>query len=101
MSSASESEEHKPHFRYLENPGATWRNLPVVQMPVGGDFVVFSIDPVASVAHLDKVARRAARQLRTRRHVGLVMMVRCSCSPELPVVYNFSRWKAWPWKTSP
>ena len=60
----------------MENPEAYMRDLPVVQIPVAGDFVVFSIDPVASVAHLDKVARRAAKKVRTGRYVGLVMMVR-------------------------
>ena len=69
-------EQLQPRFRYLDNPEAYQRDMPLAQIPGIGDFVVFAIDPVASVAHLDKVARQAARKIKTRRHVGLVMMVR-------------------------
>ena len=70
------AEQSQPRFRYMGNPGAYKRDLPTAQIPGIGDFVVFAIDPVASVAHLDKVARQAARKIKTRRHVGLIMMVR-------------------------
>ena len=70
------AEQQRPRFRYMDNPEAYRRDMPVAQIPGIGDFVVFAIDPVASVAHLDKVARQAAGKIKTRRHVGLVMMVR-------------------------
>ena len=60
-----------PQFRYLseDRPGPTtfWPGL--------GDFVVLTVDPVASVSHLDVVAKRAARKLPKRRFVALTMTV--------------------------
>ncbi|VDB88603.1 unnamed protein product [Peniophora sp. CBMAI 1063] len=38
-----------------------------------GDFVVLSVDPVASVAHLDNIARRAARKLPVHTFLALTM----------------------------
>ena len=80
MTSASEIVDSEPTYRYLPSPEEQLipRNVPTAWMPLLGDFVVFSIDPVASVAHLDKVARQAAKKIRTHRHVGLIIMVR-SC----------------------
>ncbi|KZV75930.1 hypothetical protein PENSPDRAFT_646734 [Peniophora sp. CONT] len=56
-------------FRYPagehSNPTAYW--------PSFGDFVILTVDPVASVAHLDKVARRAARKLPKQRFVALTI----------------------------
>ncbi|KZV75956.1 hypothetical protein PENSPDRAFT_599274, partial [Peniophora sp. CONT] len=48
------------------------RNLPRKCTSIG-DFVVLSIDPVASVAHLDKVAQRAARKLPVQKFVAVTM----------------------------
>ncbi|VDB91445.1 unnamed protein product [Peniophora sp. CBMAI 1063] len=71
------ADELKPVYRYLPSADKLIikRHVPTAVMPLVGDFVVFSIDPVASVAHLDKVARQAAKKIRTHRHVGLVMMM--------------------------
>ncbi|KZV65604.1 hypothetical protein PENSPDRAFT_124991 [Peniophora sp. CONT] len=73
MSELPPAEDPMPHFKYMENPGAYMRDIPIAQIPGAGDFVVLSIDPVASVAHLDDVARKAAKRLRTRRYVGLIL----------------------------
>ena len=80
MSDAPVADEQQPVYRYLPSPEEQLipRNVPTAWMPLLGDFVVFSVDPVASVAHLDKVARQAAKKIRTHRHVGLIIMVR-SC----------------------
>lgn len=79
MSELAPADDPKPRFKYMENPGAYMRDIPVAQIPGVGDFVVLSIDPVASVAHLDDVARKAAKRLRTRRYVGLILQVRRVC----------------------
>ncbi|VDB91450.1 unnamed protein product [Peniophora sp. CBMAI 1063] len=75
----------KPRFRYMEDPRTYRRNFPVAQYPGIGDFVVFAIDPVASVAHLDKVARRAAKKIQTSLHVGLIMMMNGLPIENIPV----------------
>ncbi|VDB96076.1 unnamed protein product [Peniophora sp. CBMAI 1063] len=49
------------------------RPTPTTCWPGIGDFVVLSIDPVASVAHLDKIARRAARKLPRHTFLALTM----------------------------
>lgn len=87
MSDAPAVGQPKPTYKYLPSPekGITNRHVPTAAMPLLGDFVVFSIDPVASVAHLDKTARQAARKIRTRRHVGIIMMVRLAIVCELHV----------------
>ncbi|KZV69652.1 hypothetical protein PENSPDRAFT_471295 [Peniophora sp. CONT] len=79
MSELPSADVPVPRFKYMENPGAYMRDIPVAQIPGAGDFVVLSIDPVASVAHLDEVARQAAKRLRRRRYVGLIMLVRRVC----------------------
>ncbi|KZV75927.1 hypothetical protein PENSPDRAFT_731411 [Peniophora sp. CONT] len=56
-------------YRYFTKP----KPMPTVCWPGIGNFVVFSIDPVASVAHLDKIARRAARKIPVHRFVALTM----------------------------
>ncbi|KZV69656.1 hypothetical protein PENSPDRAFT_686164 [Peniophora sp. CONT] len=77
----------EPTFRYLPSSEKQFvkRNVPINAMPYIGDFVVFSVDPVASVAHLDEAAREAARQIRTYRHIGLVMMEKYSPMDDSPV----------------
>ncbi|VDB96075.1 unnamed protein product [Peniophora sp. CBMAI 1063] len=57
-------------FRYL--PKDQWP-APIVHFPNLGDFIVLTVDPLASVAHLDEAARVAARALPRRRFVALVM----------------------------
>ncbi|VDB88602.1 unnamed protein product [Peniophora sp. CBMAI 1063] len=61
-----------PQFRYL--PKDQWP-APIVHFPNLGDFVVLTVDPVASVAHLDEAAKHAARALPRQRFVALVMEV--------------------------
>ena len=65
-------------WKYLENPAAPeWlRSRPEVAFPNLGDFAVLSIDPVASVGHLDAIAKRSAALLPIRRYVVLVFSVR-------------------------
>ncbi|KZV74627.1 hypothetical protein PENSPDRAFT_185675 [Peniophora sp. CONT] len=60
-----------PRFKYLPE-GRPW---PTAYWPGIGDFIVITIDPVASVGHLDKVARRAARKLPKHRFVALAMSI--------------------------
>ncbi|VDB96074.1 unnamed protein product [Peniophora sp. CBMAI 1063] len=58
-----------PRFRYLFDRGSP----PTAFWPCLGDFVVLTIDPVASVGHLDVAAKRAARKIPRHRFVALVM----------------------------
>ncbi|KZV69638.1 hypothetical protein PENSPDRAFT_686150 [Peniophora sp. CONT] len=61
-------------WKYLENPTAPeWTRGPRDSLPYPnlGDFTVLSIDPVASVGHLDQIARQAASSLPIRRYVAL------------------------------
>lgn len=71
-----DSQKKLPPFKYLSDPHAWRRSQAVTGLPSVGDFVVCSIDPVASVAHLDKVAQQAARKLHSRRYVAFIMAVR-------------------------
>lgn len=64
-----------PAFKYLEHPKSWFRNTPKRYMPTEGDIVVFSVDPEASVAHLDRKARRAARKIATQKYVAVVHLV--------------------------
>ena len=41
-------------------------------MPFPGDFVVVSMNPLLSVAHLDSLAREEAAALQTGKYVALV-----------------------------
>lgn len=59
-------------YRYFAKP----KPVSTVCWPGIGDFIVFSIDPVASVAHLDKIARRAARKIPVHKFVALTTSVR-------------------------
>ncbi|VDB88605.1 unnamed protein product [Peniophora sp. CBMAI 1063] len=45
--------------------------------PRYGDFFVFTVDPVASVAHLDRRAVRAARSLPRQQFVALAVSLEC------------------------
>ncbi|KZV62003.1 hypothetical protein PENSPDRAFT_692902 [Peniophora sp. CONT] len=61
-------------WKYLEHPDADeWLRGPleIHNYPNLGDFVVLSIDPVATVAHLDAQARRAAQRIPARQYVAL------------------------------
>ena len=102
MTGASEIVDSKPTYRYLPSPEEQLipRNVPTTWMPALGDFVVFSVDPVASVAHLDKVARQAAKKIRTHRHVGLIIMVR-SCRSLMTAFHSkrCCRWRGSQWTT--
>ncbi|KZV69684.1 hypothetical protein PENSPDRAFT_753203 [Peniophora sp. CONT] len=63
-------------WKYLENPAADeWTRGPkeIHNFPNLGDFVVLSIDPVASVRHLDDVAKQAAKQIPRRKYVALTL----------------------------
>ncbi|VDB91442.1 unnamed protein product [Peniophora sp. CBMAI 1063] len=93
MPDAPAVDDAKPVFRYLPSPEEQLlpRTHTTAWMPLLGDFVVFSIDPVASVAHLDKVARHAAKKIQTHRHVGLVIMVEGIPMDDVPVnAFNFA-----------
>lgn len=68
----SEAPQQMHQYKYLTRPRPTSTTC----WPGIGDFVVLSIDPVASVAHLDKVAKRAARALPVHKFVALTMTVR-------------------------
>ena len=76
MSGTEAVDKSLPPFRYLPNPEAALRDISRVVWPIQGDFVVFSIDPVASAAHLDKIARRAARRIPVHKFVALTTSVR-------------------------
>ncbi|VDC07828.1 unnamed protein product [Peniophora sp. CBMAI 1063] len=70
-------------WKYLEHPDAKeWKRGPleVHDYPNLGDFVVLSIDAIASVAHLDIAAKQAARQLPRRKYVAL-----CHQTTGLPI----------------
>ncbi|KZV69660.1 hypothetical protein PENSPDRAFT_725887 [Peniophora sp. CONT] len=62
-----------PTFKHLSDPHAYHRYKDIERIPAVGDFVVCSIDPVASVAHLDELARQAACKLRPQRYIAFVM----------------------------
>ncbi|VDB91440.1 unnamed protein product [Peniophora sp. CBMAI 1063] len=62
-----------PTFKHLPDPHAYHRFKDINTLPAIGDFVICSIDAVASVAHLDKEARQAAQELRPRRYIAFVM----------------------------
>lgn len=46
-------------------------------MPFGGDFVVLSLNPMLSTAHLDDLARKEASELRVGRYIAFVSRVVC------------------------
>ncbi|KZV62005.1 hypothetical protein PENSPDRAFT_739601 [Peniophora sp. CONT] len=61
-------------WKYLEHPDADeWLRGPleIHNYPNLGDFVVLSIDPVATVGHLDAQARRAAQRIPARQYIAL------------------------------
>ncbi|VDC01581.1 unnamed protein product [Peniophora sp. CBMAI 1063] len=63
-------------WKYLEHPDADeWLRGPREEhnYPNLGDFVVLSIDPLATVGHLDAIAKRAAQQLPIRKYVALAL----------------------------
>lgn len=60
-------------FKYLTNPEEWQRDTPDRCIPNEGDFVVLSMDPLASVAHLDHIARRAARGIPVRKYIALIL----------------------------
>ncbi|VDB91444.1 unnamed protein product [Peniophora sp. CBMAI 1063] len=62
-----------PSFKHLPDPHAYHRFKDINTLPAIGDFVVCSIDPVASVAHLDEAARQAVRRMCPRRYIAFVM----------------------------
>ena len=65
-------------WKHLEHPDDDeWLRGPreVYYYPNLGDFVVLSIDPVATVGHLDVIAKQAARRLPVRQYVALAMEV--------------------------
>lgn len=69
-------------WRYIEDPtGEEWDRgaRSTRKVPNEGDFVVLSLDPVASVAHLDRVARESARDIPARHFVAMVHRVRFAC----------------------
>lgn len=70
------NERPEPVFKkHLANPAEWKRTQATCAMPREGDFVILSIDPVATVAHLDNEARIAAGKLRTRKYVALIYAV--------------------------
>ncbi|KZV69683.1 hypothetical protein PENSPDRAFT_725927 [Peniophora sp. CONT] len=77
--SGSEPDSPMPFCRpwkYLENPAADeWTRGPkeIHNFPNLGDFVVLSIDPVASVSHLDAAAKQAAKQMPKRKYIALAL----------------------------
>ncbi|VDB91451.1 unnamed protein product [Peniophora sp. CBMAI 1063] len=74
-----------PPFKYLTDPHDWGRSQAVTGLPSAGDFVVCSIDPEASVAHLDEEARLAARKLPTRRYVAFIMQSIGVCFGHEPI----------------
>ncbi|KZV63344.1 hypothetical protein PENSPDRAFT_590020, partial [Peniophora sp. CONT] len=81
-------------WKYLENPTAPeWLRgrLDVRPYPNLGDFAVLSIDPVASVGHLDRVARQAASLLPIRKYVVLLTGLPVDSKPTHPYRVYFVR----------
>lgn len=58
-------------FRYPVRAGRPQ----TTSMPSVGDFVVLSLNPLLSVAHLDAEAEREAASLRTGKYVALITNV--------------------------
>ena len=66
-------------WKYLEHPDAReWTRGPleIHQYPNLGDFVFLVIDPIASVAHLDAIAKQSAKHIPRRKYVALSFRVR-------------------------
>jgi len=67
-----ESRPVLPSFKHLADPNEWQRLTPTRTIPSEGDFVVLSINPVASVAHLDHAARNSAKDISTRKYLAVV-----------------------------
>ena len=61
--------EHPDDDEWMRGPSEiqTWPNL--------GDFVVLSLNPVATVRHLDSIAQEAARRIPVRKFVAAAIEV--------------------------
>ena len=61
--------EHPDDDEWMRGPSEiqTWPNL--------GDFVVLSLNPLATVQHLDSIAQEAARQIPVRKFVAAAVEV--------------------------
>jgi len=68
----SDSRLELPPFKHLDDPSEWQRNTPTRAIPSHGDFVVLSVNPVASVAHLDNIARIAAQEISTRKYLAVI-----------------------------
>ncbi|VDC01579.1 unnamed protein product [Peniophora sp. CBMAI 1063] len=80
-------------WKHLENPAAKeWTRGPkeIHNYPNLGDFVVLSINPLASVAHLDAGAKQAARSIPRRKYVALALQTHGLPIPSKPThPYDF------------
>ncbi|VDC07833.1 unnamed protein product [Peniophora sp. CBMAI 1063] len=80
-------------WKHLENPAAEeWIRGPkeIHNYPNRGDFVILSINPVATVAHLNAAARKAARRIPRRKYVALAVQTHGLPIPNKPThPYDF------------
>ncbi|VDC07842.1 unnamed protein product [Peniophora sp. CBMAI 1063] len=96
--SSDESEPDSPApycrpWKHLENPASEeWSRGPkeLYRYPNLGDFVVLSLDPIASVGHLDAIAKQAAAQIERRKYVALCIQTHGLPLPTKPThPYDF------------